>query len=697
MKRDAAWPDNQPTIVEPANRDTMNKTTIYIRTAKGAQAAAGGELAHDLRPVLNAIDDMSSVETLRSKLDPLSAAEVDEALATLAAEDFIRESTSSTSASAPSAAEHLRKAQELREKLKARRQGAERSTPETDAAEQQSHEQARRDAEEEAGREAAERARQEAEAKARRDAEEEAGRKAAERAQQEVEAKARRDAEEEAGRKAAERARQEAEAKARQGAEEEAGRQAAERARQEAEAQARQSAEEEAGNEAAERTRQRAEVQARLLAEEQAWLESEEKIRREEQAEASRLANAKGASPGEKARSGIPRNWGKTLGLGLVSLVVLALVAIHLISFDGQIPQFEKALAGQFQQPVKIQALHLALVPLPHLRLEGVSIGSDGQIKVPRIKAFGELGNLFSDRKVFKSLELDSPVVTEEGLGWILFGKALGRDMVFGQVSALNASLESKNVSLPAFDAKLQIDGEGAWQTIAIESLDKNLNLELVPKGQSVQIDFKARSFKIPFGSALTLDEMVAKGVADRSGLSLTEFKGFAYGGILDGNASLKWGTNWSLAGELNAKQIDIARMVPELMDGGRLAGKASYGMQAPEAAKLFTTLRLEGNFVIPRGTLLGVDLGSVLQGGGARGDTRVTDLTGSFVHDRGATQLRQVRLNESAMSATGMADVDADQNVRGRFAADLRLSAEQRHANLTISGTLKKLEWRRQ
>ena len=190
---------------------------------------------------------------------------------------------------------------------------------------------------------------------------------------------------------------------------------------------------------------------------------------------------------------------------------------------------------------------------------------------------------------------------------------------------------------------------------------------------------------------------MVAKGVADRSGLSLTEFKGFAYGGILDGNASLKWGTNWSLAGELNAKQIDIARMVPELMDGGRLAGKASYGMQAPEAAKLFTTLRLEGNFVIPRGTLLGVDLGSVLQGGGARGDTRVTDFTGSFVHDRGATQLRQVRLNESAMSATGMADVDADQNVRGRFAADLRLSAEQRHANLTISGTLKKLEWRRQ
>ena len=632
----------------------MKNTSIYTRTEKGSQeaATASDELTDELRNVLNAVDGKSSVEVLRSKLDRLSAADLDAALDSLGKKDFIHELAGSAPAFG-SASQQLA-ADALRAKIRARREVAERSARDGEAPDLQSEAQARHDAEEDARREAAQRSQEEADAQARRMAEEQA----------------RRDAEEAARRQAAERARQEAEEQVRRDAEEAARRQAAEHARQEAETQVRQ------------------------RSEEQAWHEAEEKIRREE-AEASRRANA--ASVGSKAASGKPRKWGKILAMGLVALVAIALVAIHLISFDGQIPQFEKSLARQFRQPVKIQALRLSLVPQPQLRLEGVSIGSAGQIRVEQIKAAGELGNLFNDKKVFKSVELNSPVISEEGLGWILFGKPQASDTVFGQVSALNANLESKNVSLPAFDAKLLFDAEGAWKTIAIESQDKNISLELAPKGKSVQIDVKARSFRIPFGSAIVLEDMVATGTADDSGLAVTEFKGFFYGGILSGNARLKWGSGWTLAGELNAKQVDTSRVVPGLLNGARLVAKASYAMQAPEAAKLFSAPRLEGNFIIPRGTLLGVDLGRILQGGGTRGDTMFSELSGTFVHDRGATQLRQVRLSEGVMSANGMVDVDADKNVRGRFVLDLKLSAEQRRGSLLVSGTLGKIEWRGQ
>ena len=375
---------------------------------------------------------------------------------------------------------------------------------------------------------------------------------------------------------------------------------------------------------------------------------------------------------------------------------MLGLVAIHLISFDGQIPQFEKALAGQFQQPVKIKGLRLSLLPQTHLRLEGVAIGAEGQIRVSGIKAVGGLGNLFNDKKEFKSIELDSPVVTEEGLGWILFGKPLAQDVAFGQVGAVNARLESKNVSLPAVDVKLQSDGEGAWKTVVIESVDKNINLELTRKGETVQIDFKARSFKIPFGSDLTLDDLVASGTADRNQLAVTEFKCFSHGGILSGNARLKWGPQWTFSGELNAKQVDTSRLLPGLIDGARLAGVAAYAMQAADATKLFAANRIEGNFVLGRGTLLGVDLGRMLQGGTMSGETRFAEIAGNFVHDRGATQLKLVRLTEGGMSANGAADVDASKNVRGRFAVDLKLPMEQRRASLAVSGTLTKVEWRR-
>ena len=598
------------------------------------------------------------------------------------------------------AADRARQAAEAQAKKlaeeKAQREAADRARQEAEA-------QAKKLAAEKAQREAADRARQEAEAQARKLADEKALREAAERAQQDAEAQVRKLAEEKALWETAERARLDAEAQARKAAEEQsrreaeepAQREAAEGARQEAEVEARKAAEEQIRREAEEQARVAAEEEARVAAEEQARRAAEEKFRREEE-EAAAKRSKKAAAKEGTASSARPRKLGKPLALGIAALLVLGLATIHLISFDGSIPQFEKLLAGQFQQPVKIQALRLSLVPQPYFRLEGVSIGSEGQIKISKVKAIGGLGNLSSDKKVFKSLELDSPVVTEAGLGWILFGKPQAQDAVFGEVRVLNARIESKNVSLPVFDAKLQSDGDGTWKTIVIESTDKNLNVELAPKGESVQIDFKARSFKIPFGSELTLDDLVASGTANGSELAVTEFKGFAQGGILSGKAKLKWGTNWTLAGALNAKQIDTSRLLPGLMGDGRVAGAAAYAMQAPDPAKLFAANRMEGDFLVTRGLLLGVDMGRMLQGGAMSGETRFAEATGMFVHERGATQLRQVRLTEGAMTANGAAEVDANANVRGRFVIDLKMPGEQRRANLAVAGTLQKIEWRR-
>lgn len=738
----AAATINRSTLIEPAHPDTMNRATIYIRTEKGERMAVSASLADDLRAILNAIDGLTAVDALQRKLDFLTAGSLDEALAALVADDLIREvPNAEPDSTLTSAEESARKAQELRDKIRDRRKGGDpsRSSPAIDAwykARREAEAQAAREAEEAARhsdeeevkraearmarqildeqnkRIAADHARRAAEEQAKRAIEELAKREAADKARREAEEQARRAAEEEARRREADRARLEAEEQARLLAEEHIRREAAERARLEAEAQAqllarelaqrdaevqaRRAAEEDARREA-ERERHEAEERARVAAEEQAWREAEAKYRREEQ-EAAEAARTRAAAKGAKAaktESTKPRNLGLALALGLVALVVAGLVAAHLISYDGQIPLFEKAAAAQFQQPVKIKALRLSLLPKVQLRLEDVSIGAEGQIKLPQIRASGDLGNLFSDKKVFKSIELDSPVVTEAGLGWILFGKATARDVVFGQITATNARLESKSLNLPAFEAKLQSDGQGAWKAIVIESADKNLNLELTSKGESVQIDFKARSFKIPFGSDLTLDELVASGTADRTQLAVTEFKGFVHGGILGGNALLKWGGQWNLAGELNARQIDMARLVPGLMEG-RLAGTGAYAMQAPETVRLFAANRLEGNFVVARGTLMGVDLGRMVQGGAMSGETKFAELAGSFLHDRGVTQLRQVRLTEGAITANGGAEVDVESNVRGRFAVDLRMSAEQRRANLVVAGNLKKVEWRR-
>jgi actin-related protein len=715
-----------------------------------------GELAPGLDKILRAIDGRSSVEGISGRLDKVSAGLVDFGLEALVEGELICDASSAepVSASTP-VEEHARKAQELRDKIRDRRKGGDRSrtSPAIDAwykarreaeaqaaheveaqARRQGDEQAkraeadmarrvldeqnkriaadhaRRTAEEQAKRAIEELARREVEDQARRVAEEQARRAAEEQAKRAAEDQARRAAEDEARRKVEEQARRAAEDEARRKEEarvrqeaEEKNRREAERAKQEAEETARRVAEEKARaaaqdeeqREAGERARQRAEVQARLLAEEQEWQLAEEKARGEEEAARAR-EQAQADSPVDKGRSGKPRNLGKLAAITIGGLLVVGLVALHVIPFDGQIPQFEQALSAQFQQPVKIKSIHLALIPGSHVRLEGVSIGADGQIRVPLIRAGGGMGNLFGEKKDFKAIELESPVISEEGLGWILFGQRQGSAMGFGEVHATGASLASKRISLPAVDVKLQVGGDGAWKTIAITSADKDLEILLTSKGASTQVEIKARSFKIPFGSTLTLDEFAANGTADRNGLTLTEFKGFTSGGTLGGSANLKWGSVWSLSGELNAKQIDMERLAPGVMNSARLEGKASYAMQASEPAKLFDWAHAEGSFSIPRGTLLGLDLGSVLQGGGIRGETNFSELNGSFVHDQGATQLRQLRMNQSNMAASGTIDIDADKKVHGKVAAELRLSTEMRRSSLSVAGTLSKLEWQR-
>ncbi|MCE9568724.1 MAG: hypothetical protein K8R10_01725 [Rhodocyclales bacterium] len=145
----------------------MNKDIIYIRTGKGERALAeSGELAPGLDKILGAIDGRSSIDVIRGRLDKISAGLVDVGLEALVEGELIRDVASAepVSASTP-AEEHARKAQELRDKIRDRRKGGDRSrsSPAVDA-----WYKARREAEAQAAREAEEQARRTGDEQARR-------------------------------------------------------------------------------------------------------------------------------------------------------------------------------------------------------------------------------------------------------------------------------------------------------------------------------------------------------------------------------------------------------------------------------------------------------------------------------------------------------------------------------------------------
>ncbi|MBE0625687.1 MAG: AsmA family protein, partial [Burkholderiales bacterium] len=384
--------------------------------------------------------------------------------------------------------------------------------------------------------------------------------------------------------------------------------------------------------------------------------------------------------------------WGKPVAMALFLLLVLGLVVVHFVSFEGYIPRFEKLAGAYLQQPVKIRALHLSLVPQPHWRLNGVSVGNEGQLKVEAVKANAGPGNMFGDTMAFSSIELDSPVLSEQGMAGLLFGKPAGQDFRVANIIVKNGKLESKSFVVPALDARISMAESGAWQKIALETPDHKTSLLLVPEGEGAQLEVDTNVFSLPFDPSFLLENFSAKGVIRRGELRLSELKGGIYGGFLTGSAHLKWDADWSMSGEVSVRAMAPGKFAPALFEEGALEGKAVYAMRAKSFDELFAAPRLEGNFEIRKGALLGVDLGRLLQGGGVGGKTTYTELTGTFVREAGKTQLRQVHLSAGPVRAAGNLDASADsaKHLNGRFVVDLKSPVVQAHSNLTLTGTLR-------
>ena len=226
-------------------------------------------------------------------------------------------------------------------------------------------------------------------------------------------------------------------------------------------------------------------------------------------------------------------------------------------------------------------------------------------------------------------------------------------------------------------------------QQIALETPDHKTSLSLKPGAEGDQLEVETNAFSLPFHPDFILENFVAKGVIRRGELRLDELKGGIYDGYLSGKASLKWGADWSLAGEISARAMDPARFAPVLAEGGKLEGKAAFALRAKSYDELFDAPRLEGTFMLEKGALLGVDMARLLQGGGVGGKTMFAELTGNFVREAGKTQLRQLHLVAGPVSVGGTADVDAGKHLNGHFTVELKSPVAHARANLGLSGTL--------
>ncbi|QAU32990.1 hypothetical protein [Janthinobacterium sp. 17J80-10] len=706
-ERQAAEDTARRAVEEQARKEAQEAARIAAEARALEEAQAAQERARK-----------EAEEQMQREAEDLVRRQAEEAARRLADEQAKKEAQEQARMKAREAARRVaeelaRREAEAQAKAEAERQAREHAEEEVrlaaeertrreaeDQARKLAEEEARRAAEEQMRLQAQEQARLAAEEQARRDAEALAKKAEQERARQEAEEAARLKAEEKARQKAEEKARKDAEAQAKQEAREQARREAEEKARQEAaqkaqlaaEAKAIKEAEQQARHAAKEQARQAGAEAARLKAEEAARVKAEKAAEKQAQREARDAEKAAASSGNGASLVMLPANIGKLARLGALALVVVAAVGVgllHVVPFNGRLAQLEQAATAQFGQPVKVGSLKLALLPTPQWRLQQVAIGNEGQITVREVDVRVALGSVFSDAMQFKSVTLVSPVVNDEGMGWLLFGQAQNPAWQSASINATDLQLRSRHVRLPTFTASAELGEDGSWRKLVLDAAGSSTRLDLQRADATVRFELTASGLVLPFGGTQAFDTFNASGKVMPDALEVSKFTAVLYDGTVSGNGMLGWRDGWSLKGEAQARQIALSRLMPALLQSGAMDGSFRYTMQADAAGKLFASPQARGSFSIGNGMLVGVDLASQVMGQAGSGRSAFNEMSGEFALVGGKVQVSRMRMSAGLLSATGDATADANDKLDGRFAVDLRTASRQAHANLNLSGTL--------
>jgi membrane protein involved in colicin uptake len=532
------------------------------------------------------------------------------------------------------------------------------------------------------------------EVEAREGAEREA-REHAELLQRESEEIARRTVEE-AERQAQEEERRQREEEERRGREE-----SARKAREEQERQLREEAERRDREDAEARTRA---DEARKAEEQEARRRAreEEKERKQREADAKADATARTKVDAKREGRGAKKasKWSRPVALSAIVLVLGALGLLHVVPLTGYGPAMEELAASALGEPVKIGSVHAALLPYPHFKLEGVTVGKEQNLKIASVRAVPELSTLFGPQKTLSVLELQSvnadPEVLRRAPSWIRTD--VPRSLRVSKVVLREVKIDTARTPLPTFDGEVSLNENNALVKASFRTQNGDLKVDLRNRSDELEAEFTARGWKPPIGPGLQFDEIAGKVRAASGAITFSDVSARLYGGSATGHGRLTWNGPWSLTGEFSTRQLDLVTALKaftgQFRATGRIDASGRYTMQSAALDRLFGEPQVEAAFKVERGELENVDLTRALQQAAAGtpvrgGKTQFAELSGTVSVSGKRYQYRQLALASGILIAHGTTDLVASGDLAGRVNLELSAKPNPIRAVLAVSGKL--------
>lgn len=397
--------------------------------------------------------------------------------------------------------------------------------------------------------------------------------------------------------------------------------------------------------------------------------------------------------------------WLKRILTALAVLLVITVALPFFITLNDYIPQIEKEFSARLKEPVSIKSIRFNALPLPHVTVDGITVGTTDDIKLVKVRVTPDLFSLLQSTKVIKSIEIDSLALTQNGIDKIVAWATSDTDRLPQQPQQarvesihLNKALVSLGkASFGPFDARVSLDSKGGAENASIATQDGKFKALIKSDKSKYLIDASAKSWTLQVGPALVFDELIIKGEATHNDANLGEVSAKLYGGTAIGKTTISWRKGLQFNGNLDIKQVEMQNIASMLSPGthvsGKLSAKPVFSASAPSADQLINALRLETLFNVQNGVLHGVDIQKAatnpIKQGTTGGETRFEQLSGHLVMEHGGYRFTQIKIASGALSAEGSVNVSPKKELSGRIHAQVKAMGTSANVPLNVAGTI--------
>ena len=464
---------------------------------------------------------------------------------------------------------------------------------------------------------------------------------------------------------------------------------------------ARLKAEQEAEKQRLEQEALEQEEAQRLAAEQAAaWAEAEQraaqqsKLETEQTALQAALAQAKAQqqASGRRQRRSLPI--GKILG-GLFALALVLVFVLPLFwPMDEYISPIEQRLSERLGESVKVGGLKASLLPLPKLEIRQITVGSNQALSVASATLRFDPLTLFSPDKVIDETVLQGVVIDgqqlEKVMGWLngLNGNA---SFSLRQLNLQGVQIKTTSIALPQLKGSALFEG-GEFSRLVLHDETDKMHVDLKSVSGRLQIAFGIRENSLPLLPQVKFSDFNATGEIMQGGMVLSELDAHAYNGIWSGSGKLSWGKEWSAEARIDARTMDMDKMLPQYGLAGEVFVNGVFSSRGASLSGLADALRLEATFEAKRGVINGIDMVETarllsrehLVGG----RTHFDQMNGSLLLENHVVRLRQIKISSGMLNASGSFDIANDGRLAGSFSSEIKMRAGNNP--LVLSGTLK-------